>query len=286
MSEEKSDNSNEINNDSDEGSDSEKEFTLFDPNFKINKTDLVYEVNIKGINLFRDSEENKEQNQWSDTLNDIVWQFSRCPCAWRFDKHTKYVANEKVVFATCRDDECKANLFVATESDQTKMKIIVKNFNKEASHKEKRSVKNSNREKIAEMLILNKASYVHAELSNEILKPSDSVPAHLPNVGTLRKINQREKEKKYIDPDPVYAICKLKNDAAYHKCIADIGLDPFYCFFSTPEQVEWLRLSTRYGRCVISIDSTGSAFNFIFFIVHKCKPNSISIHYNLYKILL
>lgn len=56
----------------------------------------------------------------------------------------------------------------------------------------------------------------------------------------------------------------------FHKSITDIGLDPFYCFFSTPEQKEWLRLSTRYKRCTISVDSSGKEFDLLC-EVNKCK---------------
>lgn len=248
-------------NDSNGGNtDTEEEFTLFDSNFKILKNDLSYDINIKDVNLFSYPENDlKLQSEWSDTLNDIIWQFSRLPCAWRIDRQ-RNVANEKVVFGTCRSVECMASMYAFTECNQSKLKIVIKNFNPDAVHIERRALKNSNKEKVAEMLKLNKPSFVHAELANEVLQSTDYCPAHLPNQSTLRKLKQRENEKRYRDPDPVHSLCLLKTDAMFHKSITDIGLDPFYCFFSTPEQKEWLRLSTRYKRCIISVDSTGMLF--------------------------
>lgn len=248
----------EKKNDSNEStSDQEEEFTLFDPNFKISKNDLSYQLDIKNIGLFTYPENDaKLQSEWSDTLNDIIWQYSRLPCAWRINRQ-RNVANEKIVMASCRSVECMAEMYAYTECNQSKLKIVIKNFNPDAVHIEKRILKNSNKEKVAEMLKLNKPSYVHAELANEILQSTDYCPAHLPNQATLRKLKQREKEKNYRHPDAVQSICLLKTDPMFHKCITDIGLDPFYCFFSTPEQKEWLRLATRYKRCIISIDSTG-----------------------------
>lgn len=245
-------------------SDAESDFTLFDSEFKIHQNDLSYDVDIKNIGLFAYSDnEMKSQSEWSDTVNEIIWNFSRLPCAWRFDKH-RNVANEKVIFGTCRSVECKANLFVYTECNQSKLKIVIKNFNPDAVHIEKRALKNSNKQKVAEMLKLNKPSYVHAEIANEMLESTDYCPAHLPNKSTLRKLKQRENEKNYRDPDPVRALCLLKEDSKFQQSITDIGLDPFYCFFSTPEQREWLRLSTRYRRCIISVDSTGNLFEYFF----------------------
>lgn len=259
VTEEKYESENNPNNENsgEEQVDSESEFTLFDPNFKIHQNDLSYNVNIENIGLFSYSDnEMKLQSEWSDTLNDIIWQFSRCPCAWRFDRH-KNVANEKMVFGTCRSMECMANLYAYTECNQSKLKIVIKNFNPDAVHIEKRALKYSNKEKVAEMLKINKPSYVHAELANGILTSSDYCPAHLPNNATLRKLKQRENEVNLRDTDPVHSLCMLKQDSMFHKSIADIGLDPFYCFFATPEQTEWLRLSTRYKRIRISVDSSG-----------------------------
>lgn len=239
-------------------SDSENEFTLFDSEFKISKGDLKYDINIKDINLFSDSDlDLKRQGEWSDTLNEIIWEFSRLPCAWRIDSQ-KNIANEKTVKCSCRSVECRASLFAFTECNQSKLKIVIKNFNPDAVHIEKRALKNSNKQKVADLLKINKSLFVHAELANELLQSTDNCPAHLPNKATLRKLKQRENEKNYRHSDPVLSLCILKTEAMYHKSIADIGLDPFYCFFSTPEQKEWLRLSTRYKRCIISVDSTGN----------------------------
>lgn len=235
----------------------ECEFTLFDPNFEIRSDDMKYDINIENIALFSYSEkEMKLQCEWSDTLNEIIWHFSRCPCAWRFDKH-RVVANEKVVFGTCRSTDCGAKLFAYTENNKSKLKIIIKNFNDKAIHIEKRAMKYANKEKIAAMLKINAASFVQAELANEMLEPYDYCPANLPNKAALRKLKQRENEKSFRDPDPIKSLCMLKVDGMFINSITDIGIDPFYCFMSTPEQKEWLRLSTRFKKCIISIDSTG-----------------------------
>lgn len=234
------------------------EYTLFDPKFKVSPDDKMYEIDIKNIGLFNYNEnEMKLQSEWSDTLNEIIWNFSRCPCAWTFTKH-RHVANEKVVFGSCRSTECNASLFAYTENNKSKLKIVIKNFNSEAKHIEKRYVKGANKNKVVALLKLNSAAFVHAELSNEILQSCDFDAAHLPKQATLRKIMQRANDQTYRDMDPIRSLCLLKTESFFHKSITDIGVDPFYCIFFTPEQKEWLRLATRSKRCVISIDSTGT----------------------------
>lgn len=253
--------SEENNNHSDQDeNENEKdgEFTLFDENFKIHSDDKSYSIDIENIGLFSYSDDEiKKQSEWSDTLNEIIWEFSRCPCAWRFDRN-KNVANEKIVFGTCRSEECNAKLFVYTENNQKKLNIVIKKYNPDAIHIKKRALKHSNKKKVAELLKLNKTTYVHAELTNDILESSDYCAAHLPNKNTLTKLKQREKDELLRDKDAIRSICILKTESKFFKSIFDIGIDPFYCFFATPEQKEWLRLSTRYKRCVISIDSTGN----------------------------
>lgn len=252
-----SESSDEENSESDEKDENTNEYTIFDSNFEIHQDDKTFKINIKDIDLFSYSNgEIKLQSEWSDTLNEIIWEFSRYPCAWRFDRH-KNVANEKLVFGTCRSSECNAKLFVYTEDKLSILKIVIKKFNPDAVHKGKRAVKYSNKKKIEDLLKLNKSSYVHAELSNAILESNDYCAAHLPNKATLNKIKQREKDTSLRDSDPIRSLSLLKTEAMFYKSITDIGVDPFYCFIGTPEQKEWLRLSTRYKRCVISIDSTG-----------------------------
>lgn len=253
-------NESEENDDHSNGDQSEKdgEYTLFDENFETGSDDKKYSIGIKNIDLFSYSDdEMKLQSEWSDTLNAIVWEFSRCPCAWRFDRH-KNVANEKIVFGTCRSEECNAKLFVYTENERAKLNVVIKNFNPDAIHIEKRALKHSNKKKIAELLKLNKTTYVHAELTNDILDSTDYCAAHLPNKSTLNKLKQREKDELLRDQDAIRSLCMMKTESKFFKSIFDIGIDPFYCYFATPEQKEWLRLSTRYKKCVISIDSTGN----------------------------
>lgn len=254
-----SDTNNQSNNTDEENEkDYENEYTLFDSEFKVSKDDKCYEIDITNIGLFSYSDqEMKQQIEWSDTLNAIIWEYSRLPCCWCFNKN-RNVANEKIVFANCRAVQCSAKLFAYTENKQSKLKITIKGFNKKAVHNKKRSVKGVNKKKVVDLLKLNNPSVAHAELANDALEFDDYCPAHLPKPATMRKIKQREKEKNFRDADPIRSICLMKKESLYHNCIHDIGIDPFYCIFVIPEQREWLRLATRFKRCVISIDSTGA----------------------------
>lgn len=256
-----------IHNSSIEEINSDEEYTLFDPKFKISSNDKCFDIDIKNIGLFNYSDdEMKLQSEWSDTLNMIIWELSRLPCAWCFNKQSN-VANEKTVLGTCRSIECKANLFAYTENNKSKLKIVIKNFNPKAVHIEKRAIRGANKQTIIALLNLNKASFVHSQLSNATLETFDYDPAHLPNKKTLWKVKQRDNDTNYRDSDSFRALCILKTENVFFRCITDIGIDPFYCIFVTPEQKEWLRLVTRFKRCIISVDSTGIYKHFFIIIM-------------------
>lgn len=208
-------------------------------------------MNISNIDLFNVNCGNdlKEQSEWSDTFNEIVWEFARLPCAWSFT--SKNVANEKVIFGKCRSIRCEADLFAYTENNRSQLRVVVKKFKENIAHIEKRKMKNANKERIAQMLQMNKASFVHAKLADELLQSDDFEAAHLPNPRTLWKMRQRDIEKNYRDSNAITSLCMMKTEGTFNRCIGDIGIDRFYCFFSTPEQKQWLRLTTRFKRCII-----------------------------------
>lgn len=90
------------------------------------------------------SESRKMQGEWSDTLNEIIWDFSRCPCAWMIGTHKKS-GNEILVFGSCRSVHCDAKLFVYTENNRFILNIVIKGFKSEVKHSEKRATKNANK---------------------------------------------------------------------------------------------------------------------------------------------
>lgn len=58
-------------------------------NVKIYKSpeDVSFDVNIGQMDIFHDkSGEILQHQDWSDTLNEVLWEFARLPCDWRFDR--------------------------------------------------------------------------------------------------------------------------------------------------------------------------------------------------------
>lgn len=77
----------------------------------------------------------KQQSEWFDTLNEIIWEFAKLPCAWCFQR-IRRMANEFVVHGKCRETDC-ADLIAFTESNQAVLKIFIKSFKENVAHHKK-----------------------------------------------------------------------------------------------------------------------------------------------------
>lgn len=228
----------------------------FGNNLKKTSSDIYWELNIESVNIFWETAEKLlECPEWSDTISAIIWEFTRLPCAWSFDR-LKKVCNEYVISARCLSKEC-SKMFAYSQDDQKMLKLRVQSYNDKADHLRKRRMKYSRKEMVINLLMTNSPCVVQAKLANELMTDYDCVPAGLPNIGTLRVQKSRANKTEFLDENPVVAICKMKKLSMYRRTIGDIGIDPFYCQYCTPLQEELVLSKTRYRRCVISIDASG-----------------------------
>lgn len=251
--------------DGDHGDDDEYILSeYFAKKFKKTSSDICLELNIESEKIFWESAEKlKESSEWSDTISSIIWEFTRLPCAWSFDR-LKKVCNEYILSASCLSKEC-SKLFAYSQNDQKKLIVRIQSFNKKADHSHKRRTKHSRKEMIHNLLKTNSACVVQAKLANEMMTDYDYVPAAVPSVEALRMQKSRANKIEYLDPNPILAIRKMKKQSIYRRIIGDIGLDPFYLFYCTPLQEEMVLAKTRYRRSVISLDSSGLPISDIMF---------------------
>lgn len=97
----------------------------FGSSFKKISSDICWQLNIGHLNLFWEtSDKLKESPEWSDTISSMLWEFSRLPCAWSFDRLLQ-ICNEHVVPGRCLSNEC-SKLFVYSQGDQKKLFTCVK----------------------------------------------------------------------------------------------------------------------------------------------------------------
>lgn len=217
---------------------------------------MCFSIHVGKVDLFTYDIDVMEQSMaWSDTLNEILWELARLPCAWNFDRMRK-VCDEVVIVGRCKSFGC-SRLFAYTESAQSTIKITIKDVNTNIAHLHKRFTKYAHKSKVDDLLLLNKACVVRSKLANSLMTDNEHEPPHLPTNATLRVQKHRMTKTDYLHENPIVALRMMKNSPKYFDSIGDIGLDPFYCVYSTPLQREVLRVQTRYRRCVISFDASG-----------------------------
>lgn len=221
--------------------------------FTVTKDAIRFTVDIRGCNIFP-QDVGKTNDRWKSEVIKILWEFSRLPCAWRFERYRE-VYNEVNIHANCQ--ECEGTVFVFTDNGKKDLTMVLKSSQPSIVHNEKIHLATTYRDEILNMLKADSNCVVQAKLADHFMISHDLQPAHLPNLHALDQIRYRENKKKCLHEDPSIALMLMKNMPLYNNCIGDIGLDPFYCSYGTELQKEFLRREIAHSRCIASVDSTG-----------------------------
>lgn len=223
--------------------------------FVVSKDQLKFTVDIEGHQIFPIEKDDKE-NDWKNLVIGIIWEFSRLPCGWSFERYRE-VCNEANIYAKCSIENCNATLFAYTECNKRKLTILIKSYRDKKVHDNSIRLNKSWREKIVAMTKSDANCVVHAKLADELMLSGDLLPGHLPKLRNVAQIKHSESKKECLDDIPIIALRKMKDSPQFRNCIGDIGLDPFYCVYFTELQREWQRIEIARRRCIVSIDSTG-----------------------------
>lgn len=244
----------------------DSDYVPSDENFFVSKNSIRFRIDIEGCVIFP-TDKQIANNDWKMTLTEILWQFSRLPCAWTFDR-LRVVCNEVNVSATCTCNKCSATLFAFTECSQSKLTIIIKSYCETIIHDKKVKLTNTKyRENILNMLEKDANVVVRAKLANACMNSDDHDPAHLPLLHTCQQMKHAAKKFGCLDNDPMKSLAKMKYHPEYVDTIGDIGYDPFYCIYATKLQQIWQQAEMRHRRCILSIDSTGTN-TMLFILIH------------------
>lgn len=216
------------------------------------------QVNITGSALFQnDDGTHKKIQDWAMSFRQIVFAMTQMPCAWSISK-PRMAGNELTVNCKCLQNDCDAKLYAFTENGQSLLVINTTPFNDKMKHDKKNQIRGPEREKIQQMLKIDKAQVVAAKLANDYLRLGDIMPPYMPTTRALIQMKHRENEDLTFNDDPVISLREMKYHEPYQNCIGNVGLDPFDCSFSTPYQRELLRIQTNRRKIIISYDATGA----------------------------
>lgn len=84
-------------------------------------------------------------------------------------------------------------------------------------------------------------------------------PSILPSANALRVAKSKELKLRQRHPDSLTAILLMKLEETYKNSIRDIGIDPFFIHFYTPELIHLYRAYSKSSSCPsLIIDATGT----------------------------
>lgn len=223
------------------------------------------EIDISGKNMFvvnrilsgkkvRNCVTNK--HDWSHKLNDEIWNVFRKDCSWSFKRASAFANGDVVVKGKCSFKKCNATIKAHAIKNQT-LRINVKNFDSNIVHvANKRRITGTSKENMEEMLKKSAAVKARCDLANQLMKPGDAEPSHLPTLVAMRKQKSRMTLKQAESADVMQALSKMKQQK-YSKSIQDIWMNPLVAMYSTPFQRKYYQ-SSLLKRREISIDGTGT----------------------------
>lgn len=144
----------------------------------------------------------------------------------------------------------------------------------------KRPCRNPERDELGnEMLKTGKfGSIVRHEMASKLMLFGERIPPHLYSDRTLRDAKSEALQKKHVDKDVNKALCILK-ESTMANSIHYIGMNPFYVYYSTVQQLHFYQSYCKENAGTIVIDATGS-------IVKKITRPDGSLSGNLHTLLL
>lgn len=208
---------------------------------------------------------------WTSMVNEKIWRTSRLPCKWSFTHLKFHSLGNFAAFTfeancTARTDNNRQRICgnflkgkcreIQGDSD-IKIEILTSDT-KHIPHHGKRKIAGEFRKEIKRSLKNVKASKYRVNMANELMESSDVVPAHLPNLPTVRKMAQeRRDESLRMDLYPGEPLSSLKKMYELNSFIRSLFDSPFDVQFVTDDQIKLYREAVALGFGVISIDASG-----------------------------
>lgn len=235
-------------------SDSDEEFTQFG---SVQKGER-FVVDISKKNIFSDNDRSriKTKTEFSGELVKLTYEVTKKPCCWSYGRVFTSDGEIKLC-AVCLNEDCKATKTVYTENQQKKLIINICEYDSSIKHTKRKYITSTDDKiKINRLLDVESAFVAHSTLSRELINDDNDFAAHLPTRGALAQRQYRKSAANRHEISTI-AVAIMKREPEYMHSIQDIGLDPFYVFFGSELQKQFLIDQTRGKRITLSIDATG-----------------------------
>lgn len=215
---------------------------------------------------------------WTNIFANEIAKHDDIPCRWVFKRNKCYLSGDTFLVFDARCNMCSATLVGSLkkkpEKDEAvKIPITISNINMERHKKEAKLVKLTCKSAHQLYLPNKKATVIKRNLLKDSTKMFTAPTSKTMTGNAIRCAQYRQRLNEKISACPVTAITYLKSSNLFMNCIQRIGLDPFYVFYCTPEQMKLFHVFNKKNQMLkVSCDATGS-------IVHKIGKKRAVYHF-------
>lgn len=199
------------------------------------------------------------------------------PCTYIFKRNKIYgetAVHFSVIAGKCKEcgSQIKCTINQSPQENQEiplRVELFQSNISGICHQNKIRAITGKERKEIGETLT--QTNTAPSQFRRTLAANNESEIDRIPRLSTIRQIKHESVKEKLLDNDPVAAIWKMKFDPSMQGAIQNIGLDPFFVYFWTNNQVHVYNkfCQTQYAK--ISIDATG---NVVYKIKKPCGEKS------------
>lgn len=256
---------------------SKEEWTLLNPHNKIYKGRVYIQFD----------------DIWTDMFNSKIWEAAHLACKWKFSHHKFHTRVGMVPFtfdASCSDrtdskKPCGNFMYgkcfeLLDNPQQVEIKIWTRNTNakdQEVPHTQKRKIAGKARQLEGKNMKNIKAVQYQVTQANNLMDNSDPIPAHLPNLPVIRKVQQEGRDTSLCldlyPGDPLSSLQKIQEQNTF---VRFLSASPFCVHLLTDNQIKLYREALSLGFCTFSVDASG--FSKAFSIMNDNKTSALFLY--------
>ncbi|CAH2109045.1 unnamed protein product [Euphydryas editha] len=195
-----------------------------------------------------------KDGEWQIYVTNKIWELTRRKCGYNFKRN--YVLQDKQTGNYKGSCNCTSELQgkFETEEDEVTFNITLTHGNGSCR---KTYVRQPLRDKFGEILLHHTTDELRSKLGNQLIRPNEPEPPHLPKPEVLRTLKKEFNAAKYYNDDPVTAI-SIMHANRYTDTIHYLSEIPFYVHFWTNHQRDiFCRYAAKNKDTCVFIDSTG-----------------------------
>ena len=222
-----------------------------------------------------------KKHTWTHVIVGKLWDRFHCACSWAMKRndiypHGCYYLTFCGHCTTCGAEVRGHILEEPIENCDVRLTCTLRQTQELCNKSgKKRKLAGMKKSSVVQKMKSSSAYNLRLEMADDLMDWGDPEPAHLFTLKQLRQAKSRDKQTAKIDKDVIVALARLKGFQPYAGPIRDLGYDPFFIHYWSPEQLHIYNSYCRMegeGHLKISIDATGGVVQPPSRLGNKQKP--------------